>query len=682
MSRLKQVIHEIHRRSLWQVLLIYCGAALVAYQAVQALTEGLGLPQWFPAFAIVLFIIGLPIVLATAFVHEVAAPTVKPPEATPLTEAEAARIEAEAAADQLESRRRHRFLTWRNAAATFVIVLAAWGVVATGWMLFGRGADESATADDRPSVAVLPLENRSGLEEDVYFTDGIHDEILTQLYKISGLSVRGRTSVMQYRDSPKNLREIGEDLNARYLLEGGVLRAGGTVRINIQLIDAQSDEHLWAESYDRELSVENLLTVQSEVALRIAGALEAELTPEERARIEEIPTDNLEAYDFYLRGREYYRRPGWLPENDRSMQRMWEQAVELDPSFALAHAWLSIVHTALYVTKQDSTEERLRRARAAADRALELDPDLPEGHLALAHYHFWVLHAHDQALSELAVAERGLPGDADLLQTRGWIYREQGRWEEAIADLERAVTLEPRYTTLLTDLGSIHNWLRRYDEAERYYDRALAIEPEYEDAVYSRAYVLMHRDGNLEPLQAYVSAYPEAHFFSRWVAEVWSHNYPAALAVLSQAEDPILIGMPHVYTGLTHMYAGQTELARAAFDSARVFLEAAVSQVPDDPVRHWGLASAYAGLGMKEAAVREMQRAIDLVPSWWGEPPNYLRGLAEIHTMVGDYDAAIDQLDYLLSIPSTVSVSSLRIHPMWDPLRDHPRFQALLEKYE
>jgi serine/threonine-protein kinase len=559
-------------------------------------------------------------------------------------------------------------------------------VVAAGLLLFGGYG--ALRTDERPSIAVLPLVNRSGLEEDVYFTDGIHDEILTQLSKISGLSVRARTSVMEYRDSPKNVRQIGEELNARYLMEGGVQRAGETVRINVQLVDSETDEHVFADTYDRELSLENVLAIQREVALRIADALEATLTTAERGRIEARPTEDLEAYDFYLRGMEYWRRPGWGGKNWRSAQRMWEQAVDLDPSFALAHAWLSIVHSTIYNWFAfDLTEERLRLARAAADRALELDPDLPQGHLALGIYYYNGFRAYDQALEELAIAEQGLPGDAELLSTRGAIYRRQGKWEEAIVNFQRAAELDPRNATRFVELGYTHALLWRDDEAERYFDKALAIEPEYEQAVYAKAWNRYWRDGDLELWRAYISAYPDAHFRRREL-ELLSRDYPAALAALSQVEDEIIdargeYAPKSLYSGLTHLYAGQAELARAAFDSARVILEPAVADSLDDRRRHRSLGLAYAGLGMKEAAVREGQMAVDLMPiSRDAGATSYLRGLAQIHTMVGEYDAAIDLLHYLLSIPSWVSVQDLRLHPMWDPLRDHPRFQALLEEYE
>ncbi len=490
MSRLKRLIVEIHRRSLWQVLLIYCGAALVAYQAVQALTEGLGLPQWFPAFAIVLFIIGLPIVLATAFVHEVAPPTVTPAEPTPLTEAEAARIEAEAAAVHHEARRKHRFLTWRNAAATFVIVLAAWGVVATGWMLFGRTADESATADERPTVAVLPLENRSGLSDDEYFTDGIHDEILTQLSKISALSVRGRTSVMRYRETLKSLSEIGEELNARYLLEGSVLRAGPTVRVTVQLIDAQRDEHLWAETYDRRLSIENLLAIQTEVARRIAEELEATLTPDEEERLAAMPTANPEAYDHYLRGRHFWHQRG-LAALDSAIS-YFNQAIFLDPDYARAYAGLAETYVLLPESGGPSIPEVLPFAKAAAERARALDPDLAEAYTASGYIKTVFEWDRDAAERDYLRAIELNPGYATAHQWYAELLGVTRRWDEALQQARTAVELDPLSPAPNLILGVILAFSGRPDDAIPAFERALESGPDWYQGtlMLAAAYVL------------------------------------------------------------------------------------------------------------------------------------------------------------------------------------------------
>jgi serine/threonine-protein kinase len=461
MNRLKQFIMEIHRRSLWQVLLIYCGAALVAYQAVQALTEGLGLPQWFPALAIVLFIVGLPIVLATAFVHEVAPPTAAPAEPTPLTEAEAARIEAEAAAVHLQVRRRHRFLTWRNAAATFVIVLAAWGVVATGWLILGERA---ASADEeRQWIAVLPLENLSPDPDNAFFAAGIHEDILSQLSKIRALNVISRTTVLQYADTDKDIPTIAEELGGvDGIVEGSVRRAGDQVRVVLQLID-KTDVHLWSETYDRDLTVANMFAIQSDIAQQIARALEAELTSEERERIEEIPTDNLEAYDLYLLARQYTDMEEWQTAID-----LYEDAIELDADFALAYAWLAGAEGDFYwLVTEARTDERLARVRRAAERAVQIDPDLPDSHLALGWYYYRA-YDYERALEQFAIAREALPGDSYVSTFIAPVQRALGNWEEAADNFRKSFELNPRSDWAARELGYTYHVMHRYAAAEEY----------------------------------------------------------------------------------------------------------------------------------------------------------------------------------------------------------------------
>jgi TolB-like protein/Flp pilus assembly protein TadD len=462
MSKLKKLIAEIHRRSLWQVLLIYIGAAWACFELIATVAETMGLPGWLPGLAIVLFLLGLPFVVATALVREEPGPSVAPPESR---EGDAQSIEVEAAAVGLEATRRRRFLTWRNAAASFVVALALWGIAATGWMLFGGGeAGTGAAAEERPSVAALPFVNRSGLEEDVYFTEGIHDEILTLVSKVSSLSVRGRTSVMQYRDTEKNLREIGEELSARYLLEGGVQRAGGTVRINLQLVDAETDEHVWAETYDRLLTVENLLDVQSEVALRVAEALKATLTPDETERIGRRPTANPQAYDAYLRGLAHFRH--LTHQSQDSAMAYLELAVELDPDFALAHAVLSRVYEEQSATFEGS-EVWTRKALAAAERALALDSMLAEGYAARGDVLWSALYGfrHEESARDLKRAVALNPNVSDTHQDLAVIYSHVGLLDEALEETLIAQSLDPLSVYALASRGLILLWSGQFDSA-------------------------------------------------------------------------------------------------------------------------------------------------------------------------------------------------------------------------
>jgi len=346
----------------------------------------------------------------------------------------------------------------------------------------GEAVPSAAEEDDRPSIAVLPLENRSGVEDDAYFTDGIHDEILTQLSKISGLSVRARTSAMAYRDRPRNVRQIGQELKVRYLLEGGVQRAGGTVRINIQLIDSERDEHVFADSYDRELSVENLLAVQRSVALRIAEALEATLTPIERERLEARPTGNFRAYDLYLRGR--YHLEEMTVEGAYRAIEYFGEAIENDSTYAAPYAGLG---TAWYLLAQPlgavPTREGMPNARAAAELALSLDPDLADAYLVLGH----VSSTFDWEWQE---AERLLQRAIELdpsSPTAHFVYGvylagNVGRYEEGIAEGIRAVKLDPLSLISRAVLAEFYFLARQYERALREAQTVLDMDPEFDRA--------------------------------------------------------------------------------------------------------------------------------------------------------------------------------------------------------
>jgi serine/threonine-protein kinase len=695
MSLLKRLIHEIHRRSLWQVLLIYCGAALVAYQAVQALTEGLGLPQWFPAFAIVLFIVGLPIVLATAFVHEAAAPARAPSE--PASEGEPARVGVDAAA-RGEAADRRRLLTARNAALAFVGALALWGVVATGWLLFEeRTAPESveSAAFDRKMLVVLPFENL-GQPEDEYFADGITEEITSRLAEMSGLGVIGRTSAVQYKDAQVPIRQIGEELGVEFVLEGTVrwekAAAGESrVRVTPQLIRVSDATHLWTNRYDAQLA--GVFQIQSDIAQQVARALEITLLEPERRALEAAPTENPEAHDRYLRGNDYFDRM-FSTETSEIAAQMYEAAVSLDPNFALAYARLSEVHSQMYWFYWDRTAERLDQAREAVEAALRIDPDLPQAHSALAAYYYYGSRDYDHALEHLAVAQAAAPDDSEILILLADIYRRKGRFERALESLAKAMELDPRSSYLALEIAVTKFWMRRYAEADRGFDRAISL---VSDQALLRIFKARNRvswHGSRQEAWAALEQAPQEIgldvLLYRSLSGSWAlfrilyDNPASALAELSaeRAEtDPVLF---HLATAELHGRMNRAEAGRAHYDSARTVLEAIVRERPDDTFFHSELAVAYAGLGLVDEATRTGAAAVEMLPlsrdAMDGSDP--MAYLAQVYLMVGEHERAIEQLEVLLANPGWLSAHWLRLDPIWDPLRDHPRFQALLEKYE
>ncbi|UCC84726.1 MAG: tetratricopeptide repeat protein [Gemmatimonadota bacterium] len=686
MSRFKRLIIEVHRRSLWQVLLIYIGAAWACFELIDAVTERFGFPEWLPALAVVLFLLGLPFVVATACVHEL------PARAEPPVEGEAGEA-AEAAAARHETRRRHRFLTWRNAAATFVIVLAAWGVVAAGWLLLGERVTPEEV-DARKSIAVLPFVNLSENRADEFFSDGVTVEIIDRLSKIADLTVKSRTSSFQYKETDKSHREIGDELGVLAVLEGEVRRAGDRVRINAQLIDADTDEHLWSEQYDRELT--DVFAIQTDVAQQVAAAVGAELTAAERERIEARPTENLEAYEYYLRGNERVARS--QEEHDyRTAVQMFERAVELDPEFALAFALLSEVHTFIHWMRFDASAERLASAKEAVERAFLLEPNLPEAHRALGYYYYQSYLDYDRALEEFAIAAKSLPNDPVLWLGIGAVQRRQGRFDQALLNLEKTVELDPRSARSAYNLGQTYALVRDYPQGVRHFDRASALNPEWSRPYgwKARCYLSLYGTTRealsvLDQASLIVRDTDDPYFVRDAVLiRAFDGRYRDAIGRLESLSEETLdtqffffpksLLMARIY-----FWINRPEAARAYYDTARAIIERQLQEMPDDHRAHSSLGLAYAGLGRKEAAIREGMLALELMPvskeAWKGA--FRVADLARIYAVVGEHDAAIDQLDYLLSIPGEESVNLLRIDPSWDPLRNHPRFQALLEKYE
>ncbi|MGD8698630.1 MAG: tetratricopeptide repeat protein [Gemmatimonadales bacterium] len=690
MSHLKRLIVEIHHRSIWQVLLVYIGAGWFCFEIIDSITERFGLPPWLPAVAAVLFFLGLPFVVATACVREIEAPGRGAAGAAPDPD------DAGVAAAHDRARRRHRLLTWRTAGLAFLVALAAWGVVTTGWLLFAaRTAPErTAAAETHKSIAVLPFDNLSTDPDNEFFADGIHEDIILHLHKIADLKVISRTSVMEYKGRSENLRAIAEELEVTNILEGTVRRADGRVRITTQLIDATTDEHLWAEAYDRNL--DDVFAVQSDVARKVATALKATLTPSEKGRIEERPTANLEAYDYFLRGREFLER-SYDEHHMRIAVEMFENATQLDSSFALAYAWLSQAHSRIYWYHFDHSQQRLERAWQAVHRSLELEPDLLEAHEALGYYYYWGHLDYERALQEFEAALNRQPGDSDLLEAMGFVERRRGNVQVALSHLERALELDPRDATLHYEIGLTHGLLRNYAEAENRYDRALGLAPDLRDAYVIKALNSISWDGDASKARAVLDEAADRGLDSvddPMMGYVWAllnlveRDFEALLTRLSSGSSEAF-SYQHYFVPKALLAAqvyglmDKPELARQHLDSAVALLEAELREAPEDSRLYGALGIAYAGLGRVEDAIRAGERGVELLPvnkeAWRGQ--YRVEELARILVMTSEHDAAIDRLEFLLSVPGPQSVGRLHVEPGWDPLRDHPRFQALMDKY-
>jgi TolB-like protein/Tfp pilus assembly protein PilF len=657
---------EVKRRKVYRVAAAYVIAAGGIIQLASAAFPAWELPNWALRLVIVLLLTGFPIALILGWAFDVTPQGIK---TTP------------ASAPKANLRRN-------------LLVLVAAGVLVSAIAGFFLLLPRASAHKIDKSIAVLPFENLSDDKENAYFADGIQDDVLTNLSKIGDLKVISRTSVMQYKGNARNVREIGKALGVSNILEGSVRRSGNRVRLNVQLIDATTDEHIWANDYDRDLT--DVFAIQSDLAHEIANALQAKLSDTEKALMGRKPTENGEAYLAFVQA---HNLQGDLEDFGKLKQseQMYERAIQLDPNFALALACYSqlqswIVHTF------DRTAERREKARSLAERALELQPDLPETHLALGFSYYYGDNNYDAALREFEIARQGLPNESDAYLAIGAIQRRQGKWAESTANLEKAVSLNPKDIWPLQNLAFNYQVLRNFDAANKTIDRALALDPGALGPLEVKSKLAIAEKGDFSVAEKTFAAAKSTPMNNEQKlriagerADVFllERKYKEGLREAESFPDDLLAPLPAALCGKYYLIgfarrALQDETgARAAFLKARDLVEAQLKQSPDAADMHIQLAKVLAYLGQKDAALAEAQRAVELLPeskdAFGG--PEITAGVAEVYCIVGENGRAIEVLDGLLSRPSTVTVPGLRLSPAWDPLRNDPRFQALLNKY-
>ena len=668
----KKFFSELKRRNVYKVAIAYIVGGWALAQGIAQVLPVFDAPNWVIRLLVVLIVIGFPIALIFAWAFEITPEGVK-------------RAEDVGHVPQ-PPRKSHAWL--------YVVIVGA--LISISLFFLGRyTAQENFSFGRAPakSIAVLPFENFSADKENAYFADGVQDDILTALAKVADLKVISRASVMSYAaGANRNLREIAQALGVSHVVEGSVRRSDGKVRVSAQLIDARNDAHLWADTYDRDLA--DVFAIQSDIAKAIVEQLRAKLSRSEKAAIEERPTNDITAHDLYVRAKLLNESSSF---NARRLEKLVEaaglldQAVARDPDFLLAHCLLANTHGIIYFYGLDHTPARVALAEAAVNAASRLRPDAGETYLARADVLYRCYLDYDRARPELALAQRALPNNAQVLALRSFIDRRQSRWQEAVQGLERALELDPRNWYYLQQISLSYHFLRRYADETAALDRVIAILPDDVISKVARAWVEMEWKADTLPLANTIDAIlkqsPAAGTtFTQYYIGLGLYQRDAKTAENAVAAMPAQgLGLDQVplpvsfWKGLVARMEGDSAAAQTAFLTARAEIERIVRDQPDYASGVCTLALIDAGLGRKQEAIEEGRRACELLPIAKDSINgiHMMEFLAVVYAWTGEKDQAIEQLRATLPYPGIISYGQLKLHPFWDPLRGDPRFEQM-----
>ena len=678
---------ELKRRNVYKVAVAY---AIVGWLSIQIATQVfpfLEIPNWVVRLVIVAVAIGFPIALVIAWAFELT------PEGLMRTE------DADASGERVPKKH------------AWIVVVIVGVMLSVGLFFFGRYSAQTPRGDASParaeagtvstipqkSIAVLPFENLSDDKGAAYFADGIQDEILTKLASIADLKVISRTSTAKYKSKPEDLKTVSQQLGVATVVEGSVQRAGDKVRVNVQLIDARADSHLWAKSYDRE--IKDVFAVESEVSQEIADSLKAKLSPAEATTVASAPTQDTVAYDLFLKGEFEYRlaSASLRPERYDQAASWYEQAIARDPNFAIAIAHLVICRLNRHWFVENLTATQLAEIKDMAEHAVSLAPRAADAYVALGLYHYFGFRQYQQALAAFARALELQPNSASALEYTGYVHRRLGEWKVCVEELTKALELDPRNADVAGNLGQTYTLMREWTEAERHSRSALAIDPH--DVIGMRALLLTltNASGDLgNSLQLLKSFPPDEKIVTTSISGtiasvtgeraytfVLARDFDAALKVWDgPATGEIDLRARLAAQATIRVIAGDLAAAKTHGEKAREVLEKRIRDRPNELISLRQLSWAYIAVGQNTDALRVAQQLSNLLPpekdAVLGAAT--LAGLAEIKARVGATADAVSILRRLLSMPAgeSVSIGRLKIDPVWDPIRGDPGFQQLL----
>ena len=664
---------ELRRRNVYKVAVAYIVAGWALAQGIAQVLPVFNAPNWLIRLLVVLIILGLPIALAMAWAFESTPQGIKRTEDADAMPAEAVR-----------------------GKRAWIYVAIAGALLSVGLFFVGRytAVTKQNAGNSAKSIAVLPFENLSDDKQSTYFADGVQDQILTNLAKVSDLKVTSHTSARQYKSgTQRNLREIGQQLGVAYIVEGSVQRAGDRLRINAQLIDARTDTHIWAETYDRTAA--DLFAIQSELAESIVAQLKATLSPKQKAEIEERPTQDLVAFDLYLQAKQIV--DSYLIAEDvraallKALQSL-DEAIKRDEKFVAAYCYAARANDLLYFFDLDPTRDRILLAETAVNAALRLRPDSAEAHFAMADFLFRCHRDDDRALEELAIARPGLPNSTPFFILSGYINRRRNHWPEAERDFSTAVALDPRNPNAYNLLADTYVLQRRFPEAVQTYERVVEAGERTPIVQFRQASATFNSTANSKPLREVLAKSPEMDVAGgqtpvRVLFALIDGNYAEADRILAASprqdfqDIDFSFYFPKAwFEGLIARTKGDSERAIAAYSAARTILEQRLVIKPEHARTIAVLAQVDAALGRKELAIREAEHAVELMPISRDiyDGVLVLEGLAQVYTWSNERDRAIELLQKLVKMPGYINYALLKLHPMWNPLRGDPRFEAIV----
>jgi TolB-like protein len=662
---------ELKRRNVYKVAVAYIVAGWALAQGVAQVLPVFDIPNWVIRLFVVLIIIGFPVALACAWAFEITPEGIKRTQDVDVN-------------------------TPHTVHGPWIYIVLIGAAVSISLFFLGRyTAPNRITSDDgNKSIAVLPFATLSDDRDDAYFADGVQDQILTNLAKVSDLKVISHTSVRQYKTgAERNLREIGKQLGVAYIMEGSVQRARDRLRINAELIDARTDAHIWAETYDRTAA--DLFAIQSELAQSIVAQLKAKLSPQQKAEIEEHPTQDLDAFEFYLQAKttvDSYINATDVRAALLQAVKSLDEAIKRDPNFVSAYCYSARANDLLYFFDLDPTPDRVSLAEAAVDAALRLHPDSAEAHFARGDFLFRCRRDYDRALEELAIARPGLPNSSPFFILSGYINRRRNHFPEAERDFSTAFAIDPRNPNAYNLLADTYVLERRLSETVHVYDNVLAAGETVPIVRFRRTSTIMFATGDTGPLREVLTKYPDMEIAGgqtpvRSLMAMLDRDYVKAEKFLVdsprkdfQDVDFSFYFPKSWYEAMIARDKGDSAKAKAAFRECREILAQRLTVKPEHARTIAVLAQVDAGLGDKDLALREAQHAIDLMPVSKDiyDGALVLEGMAQVYTWTGDRDRAIELVQKLLTMPGYTNYGRLKLHPLWAPLRGDPRFNKIV----